>query len=282
MGNFGTAWRAIQQQLEHAGLAPAPHEGKTLLAHVVRCSPHELILSENAALTPPQAAALEALVAQRLTGMPLAYVLGHAWFYGLQFEVSPAVLIPRPDTEVLVQAVLDNVAQDAEILGLEVGTGSGAVVAALATSLPRSRWWASEISDDAAQLARRNITALCLTGRVEVVVADVLPLSLSPLHILVSNPPYISENTYKKLDTGVTNHEPKLALTGATPNPDGLLYYRRLAALRGVMQPKGLLALEIGATQGAAVGELLAEHGWNTIQTLPDLAGRPRVVLARA
>jgi release factor glutamine methyltransferase len=281
MGNtVGAIWRHAQTQLENVGLSPAPREAKQLLAHVLNCDENMLVLQGHQALTAAQTNAFEALLAQRLSGHPLAYVLGYTYFYGHKIAVDSRVLIPRPDTEVLVQAVLDNIPQTSSIYGAEVGVGSGAVIASLAHTLPNSRWLGTDISVDAARLARQNMAALGVETRVEIVAANLLPEGLPPLNVLVSNPPYISENEYKKLEDPVKNHEPKLALTGDEANPDGLMYYRRLAACKPLLVAGGLLALEIGHTQAADVCSLLTAAGWHNVRVITDLASRPRVVLA--
>ncbi len=279
--NIGQARRHAQTALENAGLAPAPREGAHLVAHVTGLEPSMLVLHDTQPLTSAQLQVFETLLAHRTSGEPLAYILGHADFYGHRFNVTSAVLIPRPDTEILVQAVVDWAAGRAGLLGCEVGVGSGAVVTSLALALPTSRWWGSDISQDALDIARKNTIAHGVTACVTLIQADGLPPLDGKLDIVVSNPPYITDSEYAALEESVQKHEPRLALTGGQPNPDGLLFYNRLAhEALAVLKPHGLLAVETGASQGAAVRDIFARAGWQDVRILTDMAGRDRVVTA--
>lgn len=279
--NIGQAFRHAQAVLEQAGLNPAPREGVFLVAHITGHEPSSLVLHEATPLAPEQLSLFETLLARRAADEPLAYVLGYADFYGYRFEVTPAVLIPRPDTEILVQAVMDWAAGRKGLLGCEVGVGSGAVIGSLAVALPSSRWWGSDISTEALQVAQHNIHTLGAAARVTLLKADGLPPVGELLDVVVSNPPYITDEEYAELENSVKTHEPRLALTGAAPNPDGLLFYVQLANdAQNVLKPGGLLALEIGAAQGPAVQDILVQHGWQNVRILPDMAGRDRVVTA--
>jgi len=244
-----------------------------LLAHVLGTSRTALLTHPERALTPGQLSSYRTLVRRRASGYPLPYLTGHVEFYGLEFEVTPEVLIPRPETETLVDLALAR--QPATIV--DVGTGSGCIAVSLAVCLPEAAIYAIEISSAALSVARRNTERHGVTERVRLIVGDVLTPRPGPADLIVSNPPYIPTSQCASLPISVRNHEPRLALDGG---PDGLSIVRRLLAQApAVLRPGGALLIEIGADQGEAAGHLAhIFFPQAAVRVHPDLAGRDRVL----
>ncbi|HYB92238.1 MAG TPA: peptide chain release factor N(5)-glutamine methyltransferase [Candidatus Binataceae bacterium] len=214
---------------------------------------------------------------------PLAYIIGHKEFYSLDFEVNPAVLIPRPETETLVAAALEFIgARDVRVL--DIGTGSGAIAIAIAAGSPRARVVATDVSEPALEVARRNAARLGVAQRVEVRLADLFEVldggpPLGRFDLIVSNPPYVDDAAMAALAPEIRDHEPRRALAGG---PDGLAVYRRIAArVSSHMTREARLMVEIGARQAAAVAALFAAAGLRDAGVIDDLAGIPRVAVMR-
>lgn len=228
------------------------------------------------------------LIAERATGKPTQYITGHQEFWGLDFEVSPDVLIPRPETEHLVEAVLDlasrqGATKNDRLRILDVGTGSGCIALALASELPQALVFGADISRPALVVASTNALRLAMPERVKFLESDLLARFLdadffSSFDFVVSNPPYVAHAERDKVQREVRDFEPRLAW-GDLARGDQL--YRRLIpqALQ-VLKPGGYLAMEIGYNMRDTVLPLLAE-GWTEVEVRPDLAGIPRVVIAR-
>lgn len=221
------------------------------------------------------------LVRRRAEGAPVAYLVGRKEFYSLRFDVSPAVLIPRPESEfVVIEAIEALKTLEAPRL-VDVGTGSGCLAVACAHQLTKAKVTAIDLSPKALEVARKNAERHKLIDRVEFLEGDLLgPLADAPtLDAIVSNPPYIPTDDVANLEPGVRDHEPILALDGGA---DGLEVVRRLireAAPR--LRPGGHLILEIGTAQEASVRELLSdEQVWELRPTIRDLQGHPRVIHA--
>ncbi len=225
---------------------------------------------------------LRNFAARRAAREPLAYIVGHKEFYGLEFEVNPAVLIPRPETELLVEAAL-NVLRDKPLARvLDLGTGSGAIAIAIAVGAPGATITATDISAPALEVARRNARWHGCAQRIEFVLGDcfaALPCSHRKFDLLVSNPPYVREDEMARLQPEVARYEPPTALLGGK---DGLDFYRRIAAEVGShLTAASEVILEVGAGQAADVARALEAGGCRTLEMLRDLAGHERVVRAR-
>lgn len=220
-----------------------------------------------------------ALLARRLSGEPIAYILGRQAFWSLELRVTPATLIPRPETERLVETALEQLAANAPLRIADLGTGSGAIAAALASERPTWQLLATERSADAIAIARENLARLHLE-RVRVIRANWLhPVASGSLDAILSNPPYIPEGD-AHLSRGDLRFEPREALT---PGGDGLDAYRAIAAdARRCLRPGGWLILEHGYDQGRTVRRILTTAGLLAPETRPDLAGHDRLTLARA
>ncbi len=235
----------------------------------------ELYLQHDRPLAGAEVDGYRELVRRRAQGEPVAYLLGRARFYEEELEVTPAVLIPRPDTETLVEVALARVPTDADVRLADVGTGSGALAIALARKRPRLRVVATELSPTAAAVARRNVARYDLGPRVDVVVTDLLSGVAGPFDVIVSNPPYIADDD-PRVAPGVRRFEPAEALFAG---PDGLAVYRRLLAeAPPLLSPTGTLLLEVGAGQAPVVTALATESGWTTLGVCKDLGGIERVV----
>jgi release factor glutamine methyltransferase len=273
----------IRQALETAtgllGDLPDPRrEAEWLLMDTLSCSRARLFSHADQMLDERCRQQYLQQVRRRATGEPLAYVVGHCGFRELTLTVSPVVLIPRPETEWLVEEVLRQL-PGAALQVADLGTGSGAIALSLARERPRWRLWASDSSEEALQVARQNAVALGLET-VRFLPGswfDALPAG-QRFDAVVSNPPYVESGTLA-LDEAVARHEPELALYAQQ---------RGMAALRhlitgapGWLRPGGLLALEHGYDQGAAVRDQMQASGYRNISTHRDLGGHERFTVAR-
>jgi release factor glutamine methyltransferase len=222
------------------------------------------------------AAACEAMLARRVAGEPIQYILGEAEFYGLAFRVTPAVLIPRPETEHLVEKALSLVAKNAVLRIADIGTGSGAIAVTLAAELPQAQLTAVDLSLAALAVAQENAALNGVAGRIRFFAGDLLaPVAGERFDLIASNPPYIPEEDRATLAVEVRAHEPELALFAGA---DGLAVYRRLIpAAFAALEPGGWLLLEIGYGQSEAMAALLSAHGFAAVGFTADLQGIPRV-----
>lgn len=270
----------VEAQLEHARrrLAAAAVDeprrtAESLLGFVIGCERSQLFAHPEREISVAEAQRFELLVTRRTEGEPTQYILGVREFFGRDFEVNPAVLIPRPETELLIEAVLEKAPEAARVL--DVGTGSGCIAVTLACERPLWAVCATDISEPALAVAKSN--ARRLKARVEFRRGDLTePFEGERFDVVVSNPPYVALGDRATLSREV-RREPELALFAGD---DGLDAYRRLipAAAR-VLRPGGLLALELGYDSLPGVLALL--EGWDDVNTRPDLAGITRIALAR-
>lgn len=220
------------------------------------------------------------LVKQRVEGCPVAYLVGFKEFYNLRFTVSPSVLIPRPETELVVLEGIRIAKPQTAPRIVDVGTGSGAIALTLAKHLPHAKITALDVSPDALVVAKKNAEQLGLAARVRFLQGDLLQaVSSEMFDLVVSNPPYIDSTAVDQLPATVRNFEPRLALDGG---PGGTAVIERLAQeARTVLTAGGYLLLEIGADQGQSVPALFERlGGYGAVTILPDHAGLPRVVKA--
>lgn len=266
----------IEEERRTAGL---------LLCHVLQIDRTHLLTNAEKQIDEPSYHRYVELVERRATGEPLQYITGHQEFYGLDFIVTPAVLIPRPETEFLVERVVEIAKEfSAEpLLIAEVGTGSGCVAVAVAVHVPQARVIATDISDAAIEVARRNAQRHGVIDRVEFLVGDLLkPLAerglQGAINILASNPPYVEEES-KLIQREVRDWEPHRALFGGA---GGLEFHRRLLT-DGFEYAKrdGYLTFEIGYGQFDAISEMIVESGWKLIDVTRDLRGIPRTLTVR-
>jgi release factor glutamine methyltransferase len=282
--------RALRAEAETL-LAASPHalrarrDAETLLLCVLQKIHPErnrawLIAHDDSVATTEVSAEFRALVERRRTGEPIQYIVGETEFYGLPFTVNRAVLIPRPETEHLVEKALALAANFAHPRIADVGTGSGAIAVALAHALPQASIAAIDLSAAALAVAQTNAARNGVAGRLRFFSGDLLaPVSGERFDLLVSNPPYVPERDRQSLAVEVREFEPGQALFAGA---DGLEIYRRLIpAARAALIEGGFVALEIGYGQRAAIEKLLAEAGFEQIEFTADLQGIPRVASAR-
>jgi release factor glutamine methyltransferase len=281
------ALRQASQRLRAAGIEPrdAVLEARLLLAHALGVTMEALYLRPEHCFSSDKAVLFDALLARRARRAPLAYLTGTRGFYGLEYEVSPAVLIPRPETEFLVEAVLrefEALTPRPPLLSIaDVGTGSGCVAVAVAVHAPDARVFASDISPDALAVARRNAERHGVGGRVTFAEGDLLaPLgAFAPFDVIASNPPYIAAADVETLMPEVRDWEPRSALG---THDDALHFYRRFAAeAPPLLAPGGLLAVEVGRGQAEAVAQLWRGAGLVDVAVTNDYAGIGRVACGR-
>jgi release factor glutamine methyltransferase len=266
--------------LEAADVGSPRMNAEVLLMFVLGADRAYLYAHPERELTHEEEARYNAVLAQRATGMPSQYITGHQEFWGLDFVLSPAVLIPRPETEHLVEAVLE-LARDVPCPKLvDVGTGSGCVALALAHELVDAEIYAVDLSADGLEIAHANAARLQLE-RVRFVTSDVLG-ALPDVHdfdFVVSNPPYVGFGEADKVQRSVFEFEPRIAVFAGE---NGLDVIRPLIdQAHEALKPGGWLALEIGYSMRDAVVNLLSRTMWDDIRVVPDLQGIPRVVVAR-
>jgi release factor glutamine methyltransferase len=271
-------WMA--QDFEKRGIESARLDADLLVAHVLGVPRVNLYMDLDRPLEPTELASIRGLVPRRRAREPIAYILGRREFYGRSFAVGPAVLVPRPETELLVERTLEALGQGPSRV-LDLCTGSGCVAATLAAERESISVVATDVSEEAAKIARDNVESLGVAARVDVRVGDLYaPVDAeSPFDAIVANPPYVTEEEMKGLAADVRDHEPHLALVAGT---DGLDVIRRIIdGAFGHLAAGGLLAIEVGAGQGEHVAELLREAGFAEVAVVPDLAGTGRVVEGR-
>jgi release factor glutamine methyltransferase len=251
-------------------------DAELILAHVLGCDPTALLTHPERPLSAKEADGFESLLKRRLANEPVQYLTGEQEFYGLLFEVSPDVLIPRPETEHLVEAVLERFDREANPRIVDVGTGSGAIAVAIAHALPRSQVTAVDSSPEALVVARSNAERHGVMDRMSFLQSDLLAAAeRTQFDVVVSNPPYVADG--EVLEPQVAHYEPHSALYAG---PTGLEIYERLIPqARAVLKPRGWLMMEIGYGQQAVLEALLG--GWSEVSFVPDLQGIPRVVQAQ-
>jgi release factor glutamine methyltransferase len=267
-----------RRQLAGAGFHPSPREALLLLARVLDCSETQVLARADDRASSGQLARFERLLSRRLTGEPIAYLLQEREFYGRPFYVDERVLIPRPETEHLVEAVLQIPLPMAPII-LEIGVGSGCLALTLALELAGSRSIATDISLAALSVARRNARRHGLLDRVLLAAADLAAaIDLSGIDLVVSNPPYIGERDAESLSVEIRDFEPRAALFAGL---DGELVLRRLIAELRRLRSGTPMLLEIGAGQADATRRWCTDSAFDCVEIRPDYAGHPRVAVLR-
>jgi len=258
----------------------ARQDAETLLLHLLDKDRAWLIAHSVEELPIREAAHFAAMIERRHLGEPIQYITGEQEFYGLPIRVTDDVLIPRPETEHLVEKVLALAGGFQRPRIIDVGTGSGAIAVALARELPKARITAVDISGAALEVARGNAERNGVARRIEFRESDLLAaVADERFEMVVSNPPYVPVGDRDALAVEVREHEPAIALFGGE---GGLALYRRLIpAAFAVLAPRGWLAMEIGYGQSKAIARLMSEAGFERVEFVPDLQGIARVVSAR-
>jgi release factor glutamine methyltransferase len=268
------------------GVSEPRASAEVLLAHTLGLSRLDLYLRYDQPLTPEELARFKALMVRRRQGEPVAYLTGHREFWSLDFQVAPGVLIPRPETEILVNAALEAMRELPELTGplwgMEIGVGSGAVVVALARELPQMNWLALDLSAAALAVARDNARHHGVAGRTFFVRGDLIA-GLKPgphFALMVANLPYVPRIEWEQLPKDIKDFEPRQALLGGEDGLDLIQLLIRQA--HHFLRPGGYLALEVGAGQADRVMELLREiRAYEELKTFVDYQGIQRVVRSR-
>ena len=291
--NIREALRSAAERLELHHVSNARLTAELLLAHSLSVEREYLYAHDNRLLREDESRALQGLLHDRISGVPLQYIVGRQEFYGRYFHVTPAVLIPRPETEYIVEAVLEIRGQTLfsatqENLGLapnfqaasprilDVGTGSGCIAVTLALEIPGAQVFAGDISEAALQVAREN--AVSLGATVGFVCMDVLDAFSGRFDFIVSNPPYVRPGDNSRLQREVREHEPHVALF--SPEDELAIYRRLIAGAEGLLEPGGHLLMEVGIGMDERVSELF-KATWEKLETKTDLQGIPRTVIAK-
>ena len=276
------AWLTRGETELGAGPHPerARRDAESLLLHLFGKSKAWLLAHVDDDFAGCSAIRYEALLQRRLAGEPIQYITGEAEFYGLPFHVTRDVLIPRPETEHLIEKTLELAAQIRQPRIIDIGTGSGAIAITLAHKLPDAQVTAIDVSESALAIARENAERNGVASRTRFLQGDLLaPVANEQFDIVVSNPPYVSTADIDTLAVEVRDHEPALALFAGS---DGLDIYRRLIpAAHASLARGGFVALEIGFGQSPAIQALLADASFARIEFIADLQGIPRVAAAQ-
>jgi release factor glutamine methyltransferase len=274
------ATREAASVLERAGVPDARREASSLLSHVLAQGLAYLLAHSEENLNEEQARQFLDSLGRRAGGEPFQYITGHQEFYGLEFEVNHDVLIPRPETEHLVEFALELLESgDGPRWICDVGTGSGCIAVSILSNRPETRAIATDISLPALRVAARNIKRHGLEERIALVASDCLAAideGRSEFRMIVSNPPYVSEDSLAGLQREVRDHEPRVALTSGG---DGLGVIKRLLnESHPVLISGGYLLFEIGFDQQTTVKEMIDQRAWDLLEIRNDLQGIPRTV----
>jgi len=263
-------------RLAAAGIEMPRLDARVLLGAAMQASQEDLLAARN--MTQEQLTRFEALVARREQREPLAYIVGSKEFWSLDFEVGPGVLVPRPETETLIEEALrDHPDRYAPLVVADFGTGSGCLLVAFLSNYPTAKGLGVDRSAEALSWARRNVVRHGLEARCVLSQTDWTAVT-GTFDIVFANPPYVTESEFAAASPEIVRHEPKVALVGGD---DGLKAYRELApvVLRH-LRPEGRAYLEIGSTQADSVRTVLERDGLRIVRVTADLAGHPRVLVA--
>lgn len=276
------AYRAATKRLDAVGIDTARLDARLLLGHVLGGGAERVLAEGPRALTGEEAQRFEDLLMRREKREPMSHILGRREFWSLDFTVTNATLTPRPDTETLIEAVLDH-GEDVKSV-LDLGTGTGCIVLTLLSEWPKAQGTGVDMSTEALAVAQDNAKALGLGNRARFVVGDWnapdgLREAGGPFDVVVSNPPYIPSRDIDELDADVRDFEPRVALDGGA---DGLEAYRTIIGRLGeLVCPGGVVAFEVGIGQAEDVARLFSAHGFDVLESRTDLGGIPRAVVAR-
>ncbi len=270
------------KRLEPVNIGDVRRNVEWMLCELLNCNRASLYAYPERILPQMVLNGLDTMLKRRINGEPLQYILGFTEFFGLRIDVTPAVLIPRPETELLVERALSLLNDIETPVILDIGTGSGCIPVALKHKLAQAIVHACDVSIDALAVARQNASNLSLP--VHFFSCDILaqhqdPPPAAPFQLIISNPPYIPDEEFDGLEREVREHEPALALiTG----PDPLIFYRTIAEKsRSWLRKNGWLLFESHCDYADAVARLLEQNGFEAIQVENDLAGKPRMVYGR-
>lgn len=273
------ARRALAETFRAAGIESPELDARVLIGHALGLDHAGLAAAEKQALSDSAALQIDALAARRLVREPVARIVGEKEFWGLSFIVTPAVLVPRPETETVVELALSLVERTAPSRIADLGVGSGAILLALLSELPQAHGIGIDIADDALDVARRNAQRLGLADRADFALSDFATME-GQFDLVVSNPPYIASRDIAQLAPEVRDYDPRQALDG---DADGFAAYRAIgAAAPRLLASAGHLVVEIGAGQERAVTAIFLQSGLAISAVHHDLSGVRRVLAATA
>lgn len=276
---YNNLYLDLRQRFRESGVFDPNRAARELMCAASGKTREELVRDGQLYAPPETERALEDLARRHLAGEPVAYLIGEWEFYGLPLDISRAVLIPRPDTEVLAERAIEAAQGYDEPRVLDLCAGSGCIGLAIAKHVPNARVLLGELDEEALKICRQNVRRNDLSARVSVVRVDAREKpsrQLGEFDIIVSNPPYIPTGDIETLDVSVRCHEPRLALDGGA---DGLVFYRAIVTQwREALRPYGKLLFEVGIGEADAVLRLMRGNGFGDVQILKDLNGIPRVV----
>jgi len=275
----GQLYRRIRDRFRQAELATPDLDARLLVSAALGLPVSDIVLKEDDSVAEEAAARAETFGAQRLNGMPVGRILGERDFYGRRFLLNAATLEPRPDTETLVDAVLERTDPEAACLMCDIGTGTGAIAVSILAERLLSRVIAVDLSEDALECAVLNADMHGVRDRFHPVRADYTSALQPGLDWLISNPPYIRTSVLKELEPEVLQHDPVLALDGGESGLEA--YVRIVTDAAFLLKPGGRIALEIGFDQGGDLKKQLRHHGFGEIEIIRDLSGNDRVAVAR-
>jgi release factor glutamine methyltransferase len=266
--------------LSNKEIKSARLNSELLLAHVLNCRRLELYLSFERPLQINEIDLYRNLLKRRSTFEPLQYITGKVEFYGLEFEVNESVLIPRPETELLVEAIITSITNDQSINILDIGSGSGNISIALAKNIPNSKIIGVEISEQAIGVSKKNAKLNGVDDQVMFVKKNILrglEFGGNKFHVVVSNPPYISAEDFLNLDSELRLHEPRIALTDES---DGLSFFRKISLFsKSLLESNGKIYFEIGAGQAEAIKQILINDDYNNVIINKDYSGIERIII---
>ncbi len=269
-----------EDMLSQAGVSTPRVDAEWILVDILQCRRSELVL--HPAPSPQQVETYHDLITQRSKRIPLQHLLGETEFYGLPFKTTPEALIPRPDTETLIETVVARLKDHPAPTLLDIGTGSGIIAITLAHELPRAQVFAMDIAKPPLKLAHQNAHLNRVSQRIHFILSNLFSalIQMPKFDAIVSNPPYIPTQDMLSLEPEVLNHDPHLALDGGS---DGLSFYRKIIPQSiPHLTPDGILALEIGYDQANAVSLLIEQHPqWGPISAHKDLFGHTRVLISQ-
>lgn len=267
------------RSLTQSGIDTPRLNAEVLLAHATDSTRTTLIAHPEAVPTEDQIALFRQWIELRAKRMPLAYIIGSRGFYGLEFEVTPAVLIPRPETEILVETTIRLLGEKPCVIA-DLGVGSGAIAVSLAVSLPEAHLYCTDTSHEALDSARRNAEKHGVGDRIHLREGNLLePLDDLSFDVIVSNPPYIRADEIDLLQPEIALYEPRAALDGGR---DGFDFFRRIVPESpGFLKLDGFLLVEVGMRQSGEVCALFRKNGYLDVHTVNDYAGIERVIVGR-
>ena len=269
------------QKFREAGVDTSVLDAEILISHALGRTRTYLVAHPEYEPSLEEIERYREYVDRRSRREPLAYIIGCREFYGIPFEVSPAVLIPRPETEILVDFAIQCLRDVPDPMVADIGVGSGAIAVSIAKHVPKAIVYGTDSSFEALEIANGNAECIGVQDRVYFLLGDLFEQVVGKkFDLIVSNPPYIPTAEIDKLQPEISKYEPRQALDGG---PDGLDCYRRLTAeASGYLRDGGILAVEVGAGQSDSVKELFQVHGFRNIRTVRDLSGIERVVTGEA